>query len=35
VCLAERRSSQLISGFLATAKEYLREQPAPRNRRHA
>lgn len=28
VCLAERRTSQLISAFLAVAMEYLREQPA-------
>ncbi len=26
VCLAERRTSQLISGFLATARDYLRER---------
>jgi aminoethylphosphonate catabolism LysR family transcriptional regulator len=35
VCLAERRTSQLIAGFLAISKEYLRDLPAARSRRHA
>jgi aminoethylphosphonate catabolism LysR family transcriptional regulator len=35
VCLAERRSSQLIAGFLAISKEYLRDLPAARSRRRA
>ncbi len=34
VCLAERRNSQLISGFLTIAREYLRERPATRTRHH-
>jgi aminoethylphosphonate catabolism LysR family transcriptional regulator len=33
VCLGERQTSQLISGFLAIAKEYLRERPASQMRR--
>jgi LysR family transcriptional regulator, low CO2-responsive transcriptional regulator len=35
VCLAERRTSQLIAGFLAISKEYLRDLPAARSRRRA
>jgi aminoethylphosphonate catabolism LysR family transcriptional regulator len=34
VCLAERRTSQLISGFLTIARGYLRDRPAPRTRRY-
>ena len=34
VCLAERHNSQLISGFLTIAREYLRERPATRTRHH-
>jgi aminoethylphosphonate catabolism LysR family transcriptional regulator len=35
VCLAERRTSQLISDFLAIAREYLRERRPARATRHS
>lgn len=35
VCLAERRTSQLIAGFLAISKKYLGDLPAGRSRRRA
>ena len=34
VCLAERRTSQLISDFLDVAREYLRERRGRRANRH-